>query len=100
MSVLRDAPEEKKARTHPLKAFNRTVTDLEERIMKDLLDEDVESALKEMSEAYNTVHRLHRAYLAAREGSDEEELDDDPEDTKWMDKNKNSKAHVLVKYHE
>ena len=53
-----------------------------------------------MTEAYNNVYTLHNAYLAVRQGSDSEELEDDPEDTKWMDKNKKSKADVLAKYHE
>ena len=75
MFVLRDAPEEKKARTQPLEAFNKTVTVLEERIA---LDKDVESALREMREAFNLVGNLHRAYLVARQGSDSEEYKDDP----------------------
>ena len=69
MATLREAPNEKKEQTHPVKAFNRTVTDLEDRIMEKLLDEDVETALKEMTEAYNTVYTLHKAYLAVRQGS-------------------------------
>ena len=82
MSVLKDAPEEKKARTRPVKLFNMAITDLEDRILEDLLDEDVEIAMKEMNETYQTVHTLHKAYLEARQGSDSEEQDDDPEDTK------------------
>ena len=99
MSLLREASDEKKAWTQPVKAFNRMVTDLEERIMEDQLDDDVENALKEMAEAYKVVYNLQKAYLAARQGSDSEELEDDPEDVKWMDKNREKKAEVLTKYH-
>ena len=89
MADLKDALEERKARTRPLKEFNKTVTELEERIQ---LDEDVESALIEMREAFNVVSNLHRAYLAARQGSASEEYNDDPQDVKWMDKVKASRG--------
>ena len=95
MAGLKDAPEERKARTRPLKEFNKTVSELEERIQ---LDEDVESALIEMREAFNVVNNLHRAYLAARQGSDSEECEDDPQDVKWMDKVKASRNEVLSKF--
>ena len=98
MAAFRDAPDEKKARTRPLKACNRTVTAWEDRIMEDQLDEDIENALKKMIEAYNTVNNLQEAYLAVRQGSDSEELEDDPEDVKWMDLNREKKAEVLAKY--
>ena len=98
--MLREAPDEKKVRTCPVKLFNIAVTELEDRIVEDLLDDDVETALKMMTEAYNTVHSLHKAYLAARQGSDSEELSDDPDDTRWMEKHKKSRADVLAKYHE
>ena len=100
MSELRVAPEEKKARTRPIKLFNSAVTNLEKKIVEDLLDKEVETTLKTMVAAYNTVNDLHRAYLAARQGRDSEELEDDPNDTKWMDKIKKNRADVLAKYHE
>ena len=82
MACLKDALEERKARTRLLKEFNRMVSELEERIQ---LDEDVESALDAMRKAFNIVSDLHTAYLAARQGSDSEEHEDDPQDVKWMD---------------
>ena len=99
MAALRDAPDEKKARTQPLKAFNKTVTALEDRIMDDQLEIYVENALRKMVEAFDLVNDLQEAYLAARQGSDSEELEDDPEDVKWMELNRERKAEVLAKYH-
>ena len=78
MAAVRDAPDEKKARTRPLKAFNKTVTALEDRITEDQLDTDIDNALRKMAKAFDLVNDLQEAYLAARQGSDSEELEDDP----------------------
>ena len=52
MAALKDAPEQKKARTKPLKAFNKAVSALEDRIEEDQLDIEIERALTRMIEAY------------------------------------------------
>ena len=101
MSGLKDAPDEKKARTRPLKLFNTAITALEEQLEGSLLDEEVETALKMVLAAYTTVYDLHRAYLAARQpDSGEEEIEDDPADVKWMDKVKQNRVEVLRKYRD
>ena len=97
---LKEALEEKKARSHPARIFTKTVTELEDRILEDILDEDVEAAVKLMTEAYSTLYKVHQTYLTARQGSEEEELPEDPEDTRWMDQYKKSRTDVLAKYRE
>ena len=101
MAEIKDAPAEKKARTRPLRMFTSAIVALEERLVEDLLDEDVETALLMVTAAYTTVQDLHRVYLAARQpDSESEELEDNPNDVKWMDKVKQSRAEVLAKYRE
>ena len=95
---LKEALEEKKARSHPARIFTKTVTELEDRILEDILDEDVEAAVKLMTEAYSMLYKVHQTYLTARQGSEEEELPEDPEDTRWMDWYKKSRIDVLAKY--
>ena len=100
MAKLKDAPAEK-AKTHPLRMFTSAIAALEERLVEDLIDEDVETALQMVTAAYATVQDLHRVYLAARQPDDEsEELEDDPIDVRWMDKVKQNRAEVLAKYRE
>ena len=43
MVTLKDTPDENKARTRPVKLFNMAVTELEDRMVEDLLDEDVDN---------------------------------------------------------
>ena len=99
MEQLKEAAEEKKARTKPVRLFNMAITNLENRIMEDLLEE-VESAKEKMLKAYSTVQELHQAYLVARQGSDSEEIEEDPVDTRWLEKHSKTRTDALELYRE
>ena len=59
MSVLKDAPTEKRARTQPLKNFNAAITALEDRIEENQLDEEIEAAKNAVLETFGIVQSLH-----------------------------------------
>ena len=100
MAQLKEAAEEKKARTKPVRLFNMAITNLENMITEDLLDSEVESAREKMLKAYSTVQELHQAYLVARQGSDSEEIEEDPVDTRWLEKHSKTRTDALEQYRE
>ena len=51
-----------------------------------------------MTDSYSTLYRAYQVYLAARQGNEDVEVPEDPEDTRWMDRYKQNRLNVLAKY--
>ena len=101
MAELKESMEEKKRRSQPAREFSRAVSDLKECIQVDQMDTEVESAMEVMRKAFNDLYKVHNAYLDARQGSEEEnEIPEDPDDTRWMNRYKQTRVDAVEMYKE